>query len=356
MGCLDLLRAVGAALVAGSSVLLQDGWCDAGAAFDVGGPLERLLGLPGRSAKERDALGIFEHLTSLLERLSGRLREEEEDVNGHGKAEGAENAVSPPLNALERGWHKVSEGEVEDPIPAGGERDGLATLTHGVEFRWINPRDRAPGWSIGGDEKIRTGDQGVRRRSGYGVAGFRLAVETAWRRWCAVNGEYAGIGEHPDCHEDSADQQSGTTSPTIDVEKGRNGHDHVDDVLNGGREEQSTVGLAGHEENVGDVVHHHVHASELGPDLGEQTNVSTVDHPRLEQVKVGDIRVGYLELDHGTNLLHFVVNQWIAGVAVAVNESDDGLNFFPATLAGQPARGLGGEEETEEENDRGDHL
>jgi hypothetical protein len=66
------------------------------------------LGLPCRRAQH-------EHLLNVLECLASRLGEEEESVDGHGSAEGAEDEVHAPLDVDKRGWNEVGEGEVEDP-------------------------------------------------------------------------------------------------------------------------------------------------------------------------------------------------------------------------------------------------
>lgn len=68
-----------------------------------------------------------EHLLDIFERLSARLGEAEEDVDGHGCAEDTEDDVHLPLDVDERGRDEVREGEVEDPVGARGDGDGLAT-------------------------------------------------------------------------------------------------------------------------------------------------------------------------------------------------------------------------------------
>lgn len=48
------------------------------------------------------AVGIVKHLIHLFQRLSGRLREHEVDVDGHGSTEDCEDDVSPPGDVCER--------------------------------------------------------------------------------------------------------------------------------------------------------------------------------------------------------------------------------------------------------------
>ena len=50
----------------------------------------------------------------------------------------------------------------------------------------------------------------------------------------AVGDEDAAVGEEPGHHEGGADEEGGTTAPAVDVEEGGDGHDDVDDVLDGG--------------------------------------------------------------------------------------------------------------------------
>lgn len=50
----------------------------------------------------------------------------------------------------------------------------------------------------------------------------------------AVGCHESGVGEHPDCHEDGADDEHGAATPAIHVNESGDGHDNVDDVLDGG--------------------------------------------------------------------------------------------------------------------------
>lgn len=92
--------------------------------------------------------------------------------------------------------------------------------------------------------------------------------------------EQSGVHEQPGHHEKSANQEGRATTPTIDEQKSRDGHDYIDDELNGGWEKNIAT-QASHGENVGDIVletvsswvqsvlgnqkltHHDIHASEL---------------------------------------------------------------------------------------------
>lgn len=58
---------------------------------------------------------------------------------------------------------------------------------------------------------------------------------------------------------------------------------------------------------------------QLRPDLGEDTNVGTVDHAGLEELPVGDIRVCTLELDDLSDLFHLLVHERRVGITLRVN-------------------------------------
>lgn len=86
---------------------------------------------------------------------------------------------------------------------------------------------------------------------------------------------------------------------------------------------------------------HDVHASQLTPDLHEETNDGSVDHVRPEQLQVADVGVLALKLDHFTDLGHFTVYEGRIRVAMAVDKIQHLLGLLPAVLAGKPTRRLG---------------
>ena len=63
-----------------------------------------------------------------------------------------------------------------------------------------------------------------------------------------------------------------------------------------------------------------------------------------------------LELAHLTDLLHLSHDEGAVGIAVTVNEGQNGLALLPAVLAGQPTGGLGEPDHADEKEDGGDHL
>ncbi len=83
--------------------------------------------------------GIIKDPLHLLERFLTRLREEEEDMNEHGRAKDAEQDVYLPLDVLKGRRDEVSECEVEGPVCGGGESDGFPADAEGVEFGGVDP-------------------------------------------------------------------------------------------------------------------------------------------------------------------------------------------------------------------------
>lgn len=101
---------------------------------------------------------------------------------------------------------------------------------------------------------------------------------------------------------------------------------------------------------------HNVHSSELGPDLTEQTDQSTVKHLRLEKVQVGDVGVLALQLALITDILKLEGNEGVATVTLAVDKGQNIVSLLPAVSTSEPARRLGQEEHGAEQKDSRDHL
>jgi hypothetical protein len=76
--------------------------------------------------------------------------------------------------------------------------------------------------------------------------GFLGTTNTFRARIGAVDCEYTSVGEQPNHHESSTDEKQGTTAHTVDEEHAGNGHDNVDDVLNGRRDEEVVSRQTGH--------------------------------------------------------------------------------------------------------------
>jgi hypothetical protein len=58
---------------------------------------------------------------------------------------------------------------------------------------------------------------------------------------------------------------------------------------------------------------------QLGPDLGENTNVGTIDHVRLKELEIGYVGVGAFELDDFSDLFHLLVDEGGVGITLGVN-------------------------------------
>lgn len=89
-------------------------------------------------------------------------------------------------------------------------------------------------------------------------------------------------------------------------------------------------------EDISDVVHHYVHACELRPNLGKNTNMCPVDHLWLEQFEVRDVGIVSFELAHVLDLVQFKQDERRIAVAFGVNASQDVVTFFPSVLTSQP--------------------
>jgi len=123
-------------------------------ALHTGGLAGEVLGLPGRSADVLDAVRVLEHCVDLLEGFARSLGEHEEDVDGHGDTEHAEDDIRTPGDVDEGRRDEVTEGEVESPVARGSQCDGLATKVVREQLRRIDPGDRSPGRSKARNEQV----------------------------------------------------------------------------------------------------------------------------------------------------------------------------------------------------------
>lgn len=211
--------------------------------------------LPSRLTKVLDGtgLGVVEDFCNLLERLVGRLREEEEDVPEHGEAEHSKDDIRLPGDASERRRHEVRQRKVECPVCARAQSHSLATHSERVQLGRVGPGDRTPGWRIRSDEEISAGDDGLGRGSGHGH-GLSIRVELTGLGRHRVDGKEAGVDTQPQTHEEGADEERQTTAPVVEPDQRGNCHADIDDVVDAGREQVSGAN-AGHVEDVDDVVH-----------------------------------------------------------------------------------------------------
>ena len=77
---------------------------------------------------------------------------------------------------------------------------------------------------------------------------------------------------------------------------------------------------------------HHVHAGQLGPDLGEDADVGAPDHVRFEEFEVAGVAVAALELAHVLDFLKLLGDKGAIWVAFAVDEGQDGMAIFPSVF------------------------
>jgi hypothetical protein len=72
-------------------------------------------------------------------------------------------------------------------------------------------------------------------------------------------------------------------------------------------------------------------------DLGKDTDVRPVDHLGVEQLEVRSVRVACFEVDHLTDVVELVKDEWAVWITLAVDESEYAMAFFPAVLSCQPS-------------------
>lgn len=210
--------------------------------------------LPGGRAQVLDAVGVLEHGLRLLERLAGRLGEDEEDVEEGDGVEDGKDEVRLPLDVGKGHRGEETQRRVEGPVARRRHSHALASETEREQLRRVGPRDGTPGGSERGHKQVRAGNEtlGGGARDTHRLGGN--VVDAAGDDF-TVGGEDTGVGVHPESHEDGADEQRGTATPSVDPEQRRDGHEHVDDVLDRRGEQVGVAAVASHGEDVGNVVH-----------------------------------------------------------------------------------------------------
>lgn len=125
--------------------------------------------------------------------------------------------------------------------------------------------------------------------------------------------------------------------------------------MNRGRQ-KNVATQTSHSENVSDVVHHNVHAGKLRPDLSKDTDVCSVNHIGLEQLHIGNVGVGSLELNDFSNFSQFLSNEWGVGVTAAMDKRQDLMSFLPSVFSSEPSWRFWQEEKSKEKKDSWNHL
>lgn len=98
------------------------------------------------------------------------------------------------------------------------------------------------------------------------------------------------------------------------------------------------------EEMLTNVVHHDVHATELGPHLQTNTEDNTLKHSWLKENLVASARLLALDSQSFLNLAVLGKDFGVVDIAVTVEISEDLDGLFPTVFARQPTGGLGKEE------------
>lgn len=297
-------------------------------------------------------LGVPHH-RDLLKSLALGLGEQEVDVDSHDGAEDTEDDVGLPGDVLECGGDKHGQGKVEDPVCGSADTGGYTTLVIGEDLRAVQPDTGTPGRSKRGHKQIGNGNDSL---------GSLLTVDSdtdqlVGRNVLQVAGEVTEQDRHeqqPHAHEGGTGHEQSSATPAVNPEESRDSHDHVDNVLNGGRGQHSVSRITSHLEHVDNVVHHDIHTSKLLPDLGPQADQGTVERVLSEQINDGDLLGGSLDLDIFTDLLNLKRNVGVVDVTAGLNHGDDVDGFFPATLLGEPSGGFSKDKGTGEQNDTGD--
>lgn len=182
--------------------------------LDLGGRLCVYMRLPRRRTNVLDAVGVFKDFGNLLKRLARGLGEQEEDVDSHDKIEDAKDDVGAVADVL-KGWgRKQTKGGVEGPVEGGGEGHALASKTEGEQLGRIDPGHGTPRWGVRGYEEICAGNHGLGGRACHLHGYFGDVVDSAGDN-CAVGAENTGVGKHKGRHEESADDESLSSTPAI---------------------------------------------------------------------------------------------------------------------------------------------
>jgi len=198
----------------------------------------------------------------------------------------------------------------------------------------------------------------------------------------AVAAHQSSDEEVEDAHQDAAVDEQRPPSDTVDQRESNNGGDEEDDVLDRRGDEVDVSGESGHLEDVDDVVHHHVPAEHLLPDLREHADGRASPHRLAEEPHPGHVgglgsdRLGFADLlvlagsvrmggnpctphvrtrcDGRGDCLRDHSRVTVVPTGVQASQHVEGL--LPAVLGSQPSGGLGEEEQRDEEDAAGDGL
>ena len=315
--------------------------------FKLGG--RKRASLPGRNVR-------VEELIHLLESTTLGLWEHQEDVDGHANTEGSKDEVGAVLDILKSWGNSVGQDEVESPVGSSGERDGLGTDTKRVNLSRVGPRNGSPRDGEGADEEVRASNDSLGSSvvvsdgpggGGIAVRGIRRSIAT----------HQTTNEEEPKSHEDGSNQENRAATPTIDEQDSRDGHDNVEDVLDGGSLQVGVLACdTGTLEDEDDVVHGNVHSCELRPGLESHTEEDTLGIRVTEQFTVRAGSKSAIKVDGILNLPELGDDFRVVLITVGAQVGQNLKCLIQATLVGQPARGEGEDRSTSKEDNTGDNL
>ena len=344
--------------------------------LDISHCLGGFLCLPRRRANVWQSVGVFEDKLYLLESLASSLREEEGDVEQHDKIEDSKDHVHLPSDGLKCRGDERCQCRVERPVGRRCESDSFSADAQRIDLRRVDPRDWTPGGGVAGDEEVGASDEPLCCRAVNQHGLLRHVVNATGNDFSSA-AHHACVCEHERHHQESADDEWPAAAPAVHPDQSRDGHDNVDDVLNRRGEKVGVARVACHAKDVGDVcssmvsklflaihrathstltIHHHIHTSQLRPDLSEHADMCAVNVLWVEQLPVSDVRKLCFKRTCRFDIFQLVLNKGAVGITLAVDQSQDPVALFPPVFACEPARGLWHEDHEAEKEDSRQHL
>lgn len=182
------------------------------------------------------------------------------------EAEHAKNYVGAPLDVFERGWDEVRKSKIEHPVCGRGKTNTLGTVLQREDFGDEDPCARSPRQPIEPDKDVT-----ARNNTGC-VAAVHLPLDVEVARdigdRVAASGHQTGNSKVERPHGDTTVYEQRAAAKLVNEAQGDGCGDEEYDVLDRRRDEVHVPGETGHLEDVHNIVHHHVSAEKLLPNLG----------------------------------------------------------------------------------------
>jgi hypothetical protein len=216
-------------------------------------PPGSLLRLPSRRTNIPQPIRIVKDQLHLLQRLARRLRKHKSNMQQHRQIKNPKDDIHLPPNRRKSLRHKRAERAVESPIRRSRQRHCFTPNSQRIDLRRVHPGHGAPGDGVAGDEQVGARDEGFggRPSDSHGLLGH--VVEAAGDDFAGAAHD-ACVGEHEGHHEEGAEHQGPAAAPFVHPDEGGDRHDYVYYVLDRGGEEVGVAGVAGHSEDVGDLL------------------------------------------------------------------------------------------------------